>query len=243
VDTYQPGRDSISQLARPHQGGVVSPVLANLCLHYAFDLWMGRTFPGVLWCRYADDGLIHCNTERQARAILAALTARFAECGLELHPDKTRIVYCKDGKRRRQHPNMKFEFLGYEFRPRVVKNRKRNSMFVSFSPAVSSSAATSMRQTTRRWNFRNRTDLGLEDISRLYNPVLRGWLEYYGRFCPSAMYSVFRHFNKSLVAWAKRKYLRLRKHTERAARLLIDISRRQPSLFVHWQRGMVGVFF
>ena len=168
---------------------------------------------------------------------------RFAECGLELHPDKTGIVYCKDGKRGRRYPNTKFEFLGYEFRPRAVKNHKRSSIFVSFSPAVSASAAKSMRQTTRRWNFRNRTDLSLEDISRLYNPVLRGWLEYYGRFCPSAMYSVFRHFNRTLVAWAKRKYLRLKRHTGQAANLLISISRRQPSLFVHWQRGMVGVFF
>ncbi len=225
------------------QGGVVSPVLSNLFLHYAFDLWMGRTFPGVLWCRYADDGLVHCKTEQQAKAVLAALTARFAECGLQLHPEKTRIVYCKDGKRRRQYPNTTFEFLGYDFRPRLVKRHKRNSLFVSFSPAVSASAAKSMRQTTRRWNFRNRTDLSLADISQLYNPVLRGWLAYYGRFCPSAMYAVFRHFNKTLVAWAKRKYLRLRRHTGRAARLLIDISRRQPYLFVHWQQRMVGVFF
>src|SRR5260221_8872632 len=137
------------------QGGVVSPVLSNLFLHYAFDLWMGRTFPGVLWCRYADDGLVHCKTEQQAKAVLAALTARFAECGLQLHPEKTRIVYCKDGKRRRQYPNTTFEFLGYDFRPRLVKRHKRNSLFVSFSPAVSASAAKSMRQTTRRWNFRN----------------------------------------------------------------------------------------
>jgi len=124
-----------------------------------------------------------------------------------------------------------------------VKQHKRNRVFVSFSPAVSASAAKSMRQTTRRWNFRNRTDLSLADISQLYNPVLRGWLAYYGRFCPSAMYAVFRHFNKTLVAWAKRKYLRLRRHTGQAARLLIDISRRQPYLFVHWQQRMVGVFF
>jgi RNA-directed DNA polymerase len=152
------------------QGGVVfSPVLSNLFLHYAFDLWMSWAFPGVLWCRYADDGLVHCKTERQAKAILAALAARFDERGLQLHPEKTRIVYCKDGKRRARYSNTKFEFLGYEFRPRKVKNRKRNTLFVAFTPAVSATAAKSMRQTTRRWNFRNRTDLGLEDISRLFN--------------------------------------------------------------------------
>jgi RNA-directed DNA polymerase len=131
------------------QGGVVSPVLANLFLHYAFDAWMGRTFPGVPWCRYADDGLVHCKTESEALAIKAALKTRLAECGLEMHPEKTHVVYCKDGSRKEKHPNTKFDFLGYSFRPRVVKNRKRNRLFVSFSPAVSSSALKSMRETTR----------------------------------------------------------------------------------------------
>jgi RNA-directed DNA polymerase len=224
------------------QGGVVSPVLANLFLHYAFDLWMGRMFPGVLWCRYADDGLVHCRTEQQAQAIKAALTARVAECGLELHPDKTRIVYCKDGSRKGRYPNTQFDFLGYTFRPRAVKNRKRNSMFVSFTPAVSSRALKAMRQETRRRRFRNRSDLSLEDISRVYNPVLRGWLEYYGRFCPSAMYPVLRHFNKTLVAWARRKYRRLQRHKTRAGLFMERISKRQPHLFVHWQREMVGAF-
>jgi RNA-directed DNA polymerase len=224
------------------QGGVVSPVLANLFLHYAFDLWIGRTFPGVLFCRYADDGLVHCQTEHEAQVIKKALTARFAACGLELHPDKTRIVYCKDGRRKGTYPNKQFDFLGYTFRPRVVKNRKRNSMFVSFTPAVRSSALKTMRQTTRRRNFRNRSDLSLEDISRLYNPVLRGWLEYYGHFCPSAMYPVLRHFNKTLVAWARRKYRRLQRHKTRASRFIERLSKKLPRLFVHWQRGMDGSF-
>lgn len=224
------------------QGGVVSPVLANLFLHYTFDVWMGRTYPGVLWCRYADDGLIHCKTEKEAQAIKAALTARFAECCLELHPDKTRIVYCKDGSRKGKYPSTKFDFLGYTFRPRVVKNRKRNSMFVSFTPAVSSSALKAMRQKTRRQNFRNRSDLSLEDISRLHNPVLRGWLGYYGRFCPSAMYPVLRHFNKTLVAWARRKFRRLQRHKIRASRFIEGLSKKKPRLFVHWERGMEGSF-
>ena len=223
------------------QGGVVSPVLANLFLHYAFDLWMGRAFPGVLWCRYADDGLAHCKTERQAQAIKAALEARFAECGLELHPDKTRVVYCKDGSRKGEYPNTKFDFLGYTFRPRMVKNPKRNSMFVGFTPAVSPSALKAMRQEVRRRGLRNRSDLSLEEISRLYNPVLRGWLAYYGRYCPSAMAPVLRHFNKALVAWARRKYKRVR-GPERAVRFVHRLAKRQPCLFVHWQRGMVAGF-
>jgi RNA-directed DNA polymerase len=224
------------------QGGVVSPVLSNLFLHYAFDLWMGRMFPGTPWCRYADDGLVHCTNELKAQRIRAALETRLAECGLELHPEKTRIVYCKDGSRKGKYPNTKFDFLGYCFRPRLVKNSKHGGMFVSFSPAVSPTALKDMRQTTRKWNFRNRTDLSLADISRKFNPILRGWLNYYGRFCPSALYPVFRHFNKTLVTWARRKYRRLKRHKARAGRLIEGISKRQPRLFVHWERRVDGVF-
>jgi RNA-directed DNA polymerase len=224
------------------QGGVVSPVLSNLFLHYAFDVWMTRTFPGIPWCRYADDGLGHCKTEQEAHAIQAALRARLAECGLALHPDKTQIVYCKDGSRKGRYPSTQLDFLGYTFRPRVVKNRKRHSVFVNFTPAVSSAALKALRQTTRRRNFRNRTDLSLEDIAHYHNPVLRGWLAYYGRYYPSAMYPVLRHFNQTLVAWVMRKYRRLRGHKVRAARFIEGIAKRQPHLFVHWQRGMVGAF-
>lgn len=224
------------------QGGVVSPVLANLFLHYVFDAWMARTFPGIPWCRYADDGLVHCKTEQEAQAIMAKLNARFAECGLQMHPDKTQIVYCKDGSRKGKYPNTKFDFLGYTFRPRVVKNRKRNSLFVSFTPAVSAKALKAMRQTTRRLNYRNRTELSLRDISRLHNPVMRGWIAYYGKFYPSALYPVFRHTNKTLVAWAMRKYQRLKGHKTRASRFLEEVAAKQPYLFVHWQRGMVGAF-
>jgi len=224
------------------QGGVISPVLANLFLHYAFDVWMKRTFPQLPWCRYADDGLVHCRTEQEAQAVKQALQVRFEQCGLEMHPTKTKIVYCKDGSRKGKYPNTKFDFLGYTFRPRLVKNRKRNSMFVSFTPAVSKAALKTMRQTIRKLNYRNRTELSLADIARLHNPVLRGWLEYYGRFSPSAMYPVLRHFNMTLVAWAMRKYRRLKGHKTRASLFLESIAERQPRLFVHWQRGMIGGF-
>ncbi len=224
------------------QGGVVSPVLANLFIHYTFAVWMTRTFPGIPWCRYADDGLIHCKTETEALAIMAALKDRLAACGLEMHPDKTQVVYCKDGSRKEKHPNTKFDFLGYTFRPRVVKNRKRNSLFVSFTPAASPKALKSMREATRKRNYRNRTELSLGDISRLHNPVLRGWVAYYGRFYPSAMYPVFRHFNKMLVAWAMRKYRRLKRHKTRASLFLENVAEKQPHLFVHWQQGTVGAF-
>ena len=224
------------------QGGVISPVLANLFLHYAFDLWMGRAYPNAPWCRYADDGLVHCRTEQEAETIKAALASRFSECGLEMHPDKTKIVYCRDGSRKGKYSNTRFDFLGYTFRARVVKNRKRNTLFVNFTPAVSSKAVTAMRQTTRGWNFRNRSDLSLQEIARMYNPLLRGWLSYYGRFSPSAMYPVLRHFNQTLVAWAMRKFRRLKGHKTRACIFMEGIAKRQPHLFVHWQRGMIGAF-
>jgi len=224
------------------QGGVVSPVLANLFLHYAFDLWMARTHPELPWCRYADDGLVHCRSEQEAQVIMTELQLRLAECRLEMHPTKTKIVYCKDGRRKGRYANQAFDFLGYSFRPRLVKNSRRDSLFWSFTPAVSQAALTSMRQTIRKTNFRNRTQNTLEDVARQLNPVLRGWMEYYGRYSPSALYPVFRHVNRSLVAWAMRKYKRLARHRTRAGLFLETISKKNPRLFAHWQKDTIGGF-
>lgn len=223
------------------QGGVISPVLSNLFLHYVFDAWMGRNHPRVPWCRYADDGLAHCKTEQQAKQILAELEQRFKECGLELHPDKTKIVYCKDESRKRKYPNTEFDFLGYGFRRRRVKNSKCNRLFLGFTPAVSRVAAKSMRAKTRDRKFYRRTDLSLNEIAKQFNPVLRGWIEYYGRFNRSALYPVFRHFNKTLVAWSMRKYKNL-KGKMRAVSFVENIAKRQPYLFAHWKIGMIGAF-
>ena len=224
------------------QGGVVSPVLANLFLHYAFDLWMARTNPELPWCRYADDGLVHCRSEQEAQAIMADLRLRLAECQLEMHPTKTKIVYCKDGRRKGRYPNRTFDFLGYSFRPRLVKNSRRGTLFWSFTPAISRAALTDMRQTIRKTNFRNRTQITLGDVARELNPLLRGWMEYYGRYSPSALYPVFRQVNRTLVAWAMRKYKRLSGHRTRASLLLESIAEKSPRLFVHWRKGTVGAF-
>jgi RNA-directed DNA polymerase len=224
------------------QGGVISPVLSNLFLHYAFDTWMKRNFPNTPWCRYADDGLAHCKTEQEAQQLLAELTKRFKECGLDLHSDKTKIVYCKDGSRKKKYPKTEFDFLGYTFRRRLVKNSKRNSMFVSFTPAVSKAALKSMRAKTREKNFRNRTELSLQDIANMYNPVLRGWIEYYGRYCRSGLYPVFRHVNKTLVAWTMRKYKRFKDRKTQASIFMEKIAEKEPSLFAHWRVGMIGAF-
>lgn len=224
------------------QGGVISPILSNLFLHYVFDMWMSRRHPEMQWCRYADDGLVHCRTERQALQLLSELLQRFKQCGLELHPEKTKIVYCKDGNRKGKYPKTTFDFLGYTFRARVCKNSKRNSMFINFTPAVSKMAQKSMRATTRKYNLRNRTDLSLKDIAKWYNPVLQGWINYYGKYSRSALYPTWRHFNLTLVGWAMRKYKRLRNRRTWAAKFIERISENNPRLFVHWRNGMIGAF-
>ncbi|WP_373533395.1 group II intron reverse transcriptase/maturase [Vampirovibrio sp.] len=224
------------------QGGVISPVLSNLFLHYVVDAWMSRTHPKLKWCRYADDGLIHCRTEQEAQRLLAELKQRFEVCKLELHPTKTKIIYCKDAQRKGTYLQTEFDFLGYTFRPRLVKGSKRNQLFVGFNPAVSKAALKSMRALTRDRDYRNQADLELQDIANMANPVLRGWIAYYGRYSPSSLYPVFRHFNCTLVMWAMRKYKRFRRRKTQAAIFLENIAKRQPDLFVHWKRGMVGAF-
>jgi group II intron reverse transcriptase/maturase len=224
------------------QGGVVSPILANLFMHYAFDVWMTRTHPALPWCRYADDGLVHCRTEQEAETLKVALQARLAECHLEMHPTKTKIVYCKDGKRKGKYPNVKFDFLGYCFRPRRVRRLRDNSLFGGFNPAVSSSAMKAMRETIRDLNLRRQTQLSLQDIAQQLNPLLRGWIAYYGRYAPSALYPVLRYVNQTLVAWAMRKFKRFKRHKVPASQFLQRLATECVDLFVHWRIGMTGVF-
>ena len=224
------------------QGGVVSPILANTFLHYAFDLWMTRTHPDLPWCRYADDGLVHCRSEHEAQVLKGALQARLAECGLELHPTKTKIVYCKDGKRRLPYPTVKFDFLGYCFRPRLVRRRRDNTMFCGFNPAVSVSALKAMRSAIRDLNLRRKTQLSMRDLAHQLNPLLRGWIAYYGRFAPSALAPLLRYVNQTLLAWAMRKFKRFKAHKIRASQFFQQLAARRPDLFVHWHRGMVGTF-
>ena len=219
-------------------GGVVSPLLANIFLHLAFDDWMRRTHPDVPFERYADDIVAHCQTEEQAQQVLESITRRLAHCRLEVHPEKTRIVYCKDDDRTGRHPQEEFDFLGYTFRPRRAKNRW-GEFFVSFIPAVSNRAAKKMRQEMRRWRIPLRSDKAIDDLARMWNAVLRGWIEYYGRFYRSALDPTFRHFNELLTRWAMRKYKRLRRHRRRAEHWLGGIARREPRLFAHWH--LLGV--
>ena len=216
------------------QGGVVSPLLANLYLHYSFDAWMQRTYPHIPFERYADDAVCHCRTQEEAEQLKDALACRFADCGLELHPEKTRIVYCKDDDRKGDYPVIGFDFLGYSFRPRRSKNRW-GKFFINFSPAVSNSAAKAIRQEVRRWQLPVRSDKALDDLARMFNAVIRGWVRYYGAYYPSALYWTLRPIDRKLVLWATRKFKRLRGHKRRAAHWLWRIARKQPGLFAHWR--------
>jgi RNA-directed DNA polymerase len=175
----------------------------------------------------------HCGTETQAQQVLDSIRRRLVQCRLEVHPGKTRIVYCKDDDRSRGYPQERFDFLGYTFRPRRSKNRW-GKYFINFTPAVSSRAATKMRQEMRRWRLPLRSDKAIDDLAHMWNPVLRGWIQYYGRFYRSALYPVFRHFNDLLVRWAMRKYKRLRRHPRRAVHWLGGVAGREPTLFAHW---------
>ena len=220
------------------QGGVISPLLANLFLHYAFDLWMQRTYPSIRFERYADDAVVHCRSEEEARAVLEAIRGRLADCGLELHPKKTKVVYCKDDNRRGDYEQIKFDFLGYSFQPRRAKSRW-GSYFVSFLPAISAKAAKAIRKTIREWRMAStRNNQRLEDLARLTNPAVRGWMSYYGRFYRSKCAQVLRHLNQALARWVRRKFKRFKRRERASMHWLGCIAQRDPNLFVLWQLGM-----
>jgi RNA-directed DNA polymerase len=216
------------------QGSAISPVIASLFMHYAFDLWLEREFPAVTFERYADDAVVHCATERQAREVLAALEQRMAEVGLQLHPDKTRIVYCKDGKRRRADcAETAFTFLGYTFRARNAPNRDGTSMFTGFLPAVSKDALKRMSEEVRSWRIHLRTATELQDLAAWINPIVRGWMTYYGRYYRTALDRLLKRINTYLVRWAQRKYKRLRPF-RKALRWWARLTERQPRMLAHW---------
>jgi group II intron reverse transcriptase/maturase len=218
------------------QGSAISPLLANMFLHYALDLWLVREFPGVPFERYADDVILHCNSKPRARVVLDAIVKRLALLGLEVNPGKTRIVYCKDSNRTGSHEHERFDFLGYTFRPRSALDRS-GGLFVSFSPAISGDAAKAIRQAIRRWRLHLQGSLRLADLARQVNPVVRGWINYYGRFYPTELLRSLDRINQYLMRWAMRKYKRLRRHPKVAWKLVASVRKRQPELFAHWTAG------
>jgi RNA-directed DNA polymerase len=215
------------------QGSAVSPVLANLFLHYAIDSWLEREFPAVEFERFADDAVVHCATERQARQVRDALAERLDNVGLRLHPDKTKIAYCKDRKRRLAYACTSFTFLGYTFRARKAPTRDGKSMFTAFLPAVSRDALKQRGREIRRWRINLRTTTDLAGLAKWMNPIIRGWMTYYGKFYRTELDGLLRRINTYLVRWARRKFKRLRSF-KRAKRWWNGLLRRQPGLFAHW---------
>jgi len=219
------------------QGGVISPVLANLFLHYAFDDFMVKEFPSIQWARYADDGITHCVSLKQAKYLLRRLQARFAQCGLELNLAKTKIVYCKDDDRKGKYENISFDFLGYTFRPRHAKN-KYGKYFTGFLPAISEKAKKAIREEVRSWKLQLKPDRNLQDIANMFNSQIQGWLNYYTYFYKSEVYQELRYINSCLVKWVRRKY-RKRKARRKAEHWLGEVARRDSKLFAHWKFGIL----
>jgi group II intron reverse transcriptase/maturase len=224
----------VERTAGTPQGGVVSPLLANLYLHYGFDLWMVREFPNIPFERYADDVICHCSSEAQATHLKDAIEQRFAACSLTLHPQKTKIAYCKDDNRCGSYPVIQFDFLGYSFQPRSAK-RHDGKLFVNFSPAISTKSATSIRQEMRGWRLHLRSDLALGDLAKRANPALRGWINYYGLYDRSALQNVLHHFDSVLARWAMHKYKHLKRRPRNARRWVLGLVERQADLFAHWR--------
>ena len=210
------------------QGGVVSPVLANLFLHYAFDMWMQREHRDIPFERYADDAVCHCRTEEQATQLKAALARRFADCKLELHAQKTKIVYCACSSRKEEYPTVQFEFLGYAFKPRLLRGKR--GYFVGYTPAISQRAAKAIRKTMRSWRFSRKSNLAIEDLARQVNPIFRGWLRYYGFFHRSALCCIELALKEHLVTWAKRKFKRLTSR-KKARKWVVNVIHKRPKLF------------
>jgi len=219
------------------QGGVISPVLANLFLHYVFDDFMVKELPSISWARYADDGIAHCVSLKQAKYLQRRLQERFASFGLELNLDKTRIVYCKDDDRRGNHEYTSFDFLGYTFRPRHAKN-KYGKFFTNFLPAMGGKAKKAIRKRVRSWKLQLKPDKDLRDIANMINRQIQGWINYYTHFYKSEIYDVLRYINRRLVNWVRRKYKK-RNSRERAEHWLGKIAKRDRNMFAHWKFGIL----
>ena len=217
------------------QGGVISPLLANIFLHVVFDKWMTNHHEHVKFERYADDILIHCSTEEEALKLRKDIESRLCECKLSANEEKTKIVYCKDGKRQKTYIYEKFDFLGYEFRARTARNRQNGNLFVGFNPAVSRASRKAMNQTIRSWRLHRCIGMDIEDIAKKVNPVILGWINYYSRYNKTEMRHTYRHINLKLGQWVKRKFTKMRSHRLRSVCWIKKVALQKPTLFAHWR--------
>ena len=228
----------VDRTAGTPQGGVISPVLANLFLHYVFDDFMSKEFPNIQWVRYADDGALNCVSLKQAKYIIKVLDKRFKKFGLELNLAKTRIVYCKDGDRNGNYENTSFDFLGFTFRGRQVRDKEGRN-FTGFLPAISNKAQKDIRRTVRDMRLQGKVSISLKDIARILNPKIQGWINYYGRYYKSGMYKTLRYINRCIVKWVKKKYKM--RTIGRAMKWLYNVARKNSEMFAHWKIGIISM--
>lgn len=221
------------------QGGVISPLLANLFLHYALDKWLERHDNTVKFARYADDAILHCHSQTHAEQTLKALEARLSTCGLELHPDKTKIVYCRDYRRRGKHREVKFDFLGYSFQPRTTKSKHTGKLFLGYDCAISISSRKRIADKLEELNLMSRSFKSVVGIAQTLNPMIRGWVRYYGRYRSFELNRVFHLLRKRLARWARRRYKRYRTSINKTYQWLDRVKVQYPNLFYHWQLGYV----
>jgi len=219
------------------QGGVISPLLANLYLHYAFDEWMRRRLPDTPFERYADDIVVHCKTELETQKVKEFLEKRLGECKLELHPEKTKIVYCRDEKRQREYCNTSFNFLGYTFRARLARTRK-GDFFVNFSPGASNKSKKRLMDKMREMEIQRKSRTSLEDLAEMINPILRGWINYFDKYHKTSIYSIRYRVDNILANWALNKYKSFNRSRKKAHDWLGEIAKRDPNLFAHWRIGV-----
>lgn len=231
-----PSGEERERMSGTPQGGVISPVLANLFLHYAIDTWISRRFPENPWARYADDGVVHCRTEQEAKYLLQRLSDRLKECGLEIHSEKSKIVYCKNDESQKYRENNSFDFLGYTFKGRSARN-KQGKFFKTFTPAVSKEASKSFREKIRR-TVRGTQSISLEELAKRLNPIIRGWMNYFMVYRSREARKEIDYVNQVLVRWIRKKYKTVRRNWGKAWRMTVRIAKTTPTLFYHWQRGI-----
>ena len=219
------------------QGGVISPLLANLFLHYTLDKWLEKTDKTVKFARYADDVILHCHSKAHAEQTLNALNERMATCGLELHPDKTKIVYCRDFRRKGNYPEVKFDFLGYSFQPRTAKSRKTGKLFLGYDCAISISSRKRIADKLENLKIESQGFKSIVGIAQYLNPMIRGWVNYYGKFRGYEMSRVFRLLRNRVIRWARKRYKRYRTSLNRTFRWLDRVREQYPYLFYHWKLG------
>lgn len=237
VPYHSVGGECVQRNKGVPQGSVIGPVLSNLFLHYVFDEWMRKNHPTIRFERYADDAICHCASLQQAKWLKEALHERFKACKLEMHEEKTKIVFCKRQGKMRRHEVIQFDFLGFTFRPRLAKT-KDGKFFVSFLPAISKKAKKRISVTIRRWNLHLWTAKSLQDLAEIINPKLQGWWSYYSKFYMTEMYLLFKRLNQRLARWCMQKFRTLRYHKRRAWHYLGRFASEHPNLFVHWRIGI-----